>query len=157
MDIRPFIPTDGPWVSARHGALYAAEEGFDASFEILVAGIVADFVATRQEGRDAGWIGWRDGQRMGSIFVVEEAPGVAKLRLFLLEPEARGTGLAQRMLETALGFARDHGYRKMRLWTHESHAAAGRIYARNGFRLVESEAKRSFGQDVIAQIWERDL
>jgi len=91
------------------------------------------------------------------ILLIEDDAETAKLRLVLLEPGARGTGLAQRMLDTALDFARAAGYRRMRLWTHESHVAAGRLYARNHFHLVESEAKRSFGQDVVAQIWERKL
>jgi Sortase and related acyltransferases len=155
--LSPFTATDADWLIARHGALYAEEEGFDASFEALVAQIVADFLAHKQPGREEGWIAWRDGQRLGSIFVVEEDAATAKLRLVLLEPASRGTGLAQRMLETAMDFARGAGYGVMRLWTHESHRAAGRLYARNGFRLVESEAKRSFGQDVVAQTWERDL
>jgi len=155
--LHPFQPEDADWLVARHGALYAAEEGFDESFPRLVSGIVAEFLAQRLEGREAGWIAWRGDQRLGSIFVVEEDAQTAKLRLVLLEPAARGTGLAQRLLEHALDFARGAGYGRMRLWTHESHRAAGRLYARNGFALVASEAKRSFGQDVVAQTWERDL
>lgn len=154
--IRPFTADDAPWVVDRHAALYAQDEGFDDSFGTLVAGILEAFVAT-PDPDSAGWIGVRGEARLGSIFVVPEAPGIAKLRLFLLEPSARGTGLAQRMLDTAMDFARARGFSRMRLWTHESHVAAGRIYARNGFRLVESEARHAFGQDVVAQIWECDL
>lgn len=156
-DLRPFTAADADWLIARHGTLYAEEEGYDCSFEALVAGIVADFLANRRDGREEGWILWRDGARLGSVFVVEEAPAVAKLRLVLLEPAARGGGRAQRMLDRALGFARQAGYARMRLWTHESHRAAGRLYARNGFRLTESTPARAFGQDVVDQIWERDL
>lgn len=86
-----------------------------------------------------------------------ETPSVAKLRLVLLEPPARGTGLAQAMLDQALEFARERGFATIRLWTHESHVAAGRLYARNGFRMTSSEAKRSFGCDVVSQTWERVL
>lgn len=155
--LHPFTAADADWLIERHGALYAEAEGFDDSFRQLVAGIVADFLATRQEGREQGWIAWRDDVRLGSIFVVEESPDTAKLRLVLLEPAARGTGLAQRMLEQAMGFARDAGYTRMRLWTHESHRAAGKLYARNGFRLTHSQPEHSFGVDVVAQTWECDL
>lgn len=155
--IKPFAPADVDWIVDRHGALYARDEGFDASFPALVASILVDFTAHAQPGRDAGWVAWRDGKRQGCIFVVAEAPDIAKLRLVLVEPESRGTGLAQALLDTALGFARDAGYGAMRLWTHESHVAAGRLYARNGFSLIESEAKQAFGQPVVSQIWQRKL
>ncbi|MCB1388884.1 MAG: GNAT family N-acetyltransferase [Rhodobacteraceae bacterium] len=155
--LRPFTANDADWLIARHGTLYAEHEGYDASFEALVAEIVQDFLATRQAGREEGWIAWTAGHRLGSIFVVEEDRETAKLRLVLLEPEARGTGLAQRMLEHAMDFARGAGYSAMRLWTHESHRAAGRLYARNGFSLVASTATRAFGQDVVDQTWERPL
>ena len=158
--IRPFHPDDATWLVARHGALYAEHEGFDASFPALVDQIVQAFVAGHNPAREAGWIATKGAQRMGSIFCVTESaktPQIAKLRLFLLEPTARGTGLSQRMLETCMTFAKDAGYEAMRLWTHESHRAAGRLYARNGFALLESTPTRSFGQDVVSQIWFRVL
>lgn len=157
IELRPFASHDTDWLVDRHGALYAEEEGFDETFPLLVREILGDFLAKQVPGRDQGWIAWDGETRVGSIFVIEDDAETAKLRLVLLEPGARGTGLAQRMLDTALDFARAAGYRRMRLWTHESHVAAGRLYARNHFHLVESEAKRSFGQDVVAQIWERKL
>ena len=155
--LRPFTASDTDWLVRRHGELYAEAEGFDDSFRQLVGEIVADFLVSKRVGREEGWIAWRGKDRLGSIFVVEEDPRTAKLRLVLLEPGARGTGLAQRMLDHAMDFARAAGFDQMRLWTHESHRAAGKLYARNGFRLTHSEAKRSFGADVVAQTWERDL
>jgi len=155
--LRPFTAADADWVIARHGTLYAEHEGYDASFEALVATIVADFLAYKKPGRDEGWILWRDGRRLGSIFVVEEDSRTARLRLVLLEPEARGAGLAQAMLDQALDFARAAGYATMRLWTHESHRAAGRLYARNGFSLLSSAPAQAFGQEVVEQTWERAL
>jgi GNAT superfamily N-acetyltransferase len=154
--IRPFTPEDAPWVVDRHAALYARDEGFDDSFGQLVATILDDLLSSPEPGWQ-GWIADGPDGRLGSIFVVPETPGVAKLRLVLLEPEARGTELAQRMLDRAFDFARAQGFKQMQLWTHESHVAAGRFYARNGFRLLASEARRSFGIDVVAQILERDL
>lgn len=152
--LRGLQPGDGGWVVSRHGALYAAEEGYDATFEALVAEIVAGFLRRHDPSCEAGWIADRAGDRLGSIFVVREAADVAKLRLFLLEPQARGTGLARRMLDSAMGFARAAGYGRMRLWTHESHVAAGRLYARAGFHLVSSTPGHAFGQPVVDQIWE---
>ena len=155
--IAPFTAADSDWLIARHAELYARDEGFDASFGQLVGQIVTAFLADHDPEREAGWIAWSGARRLGSILVVEEAPQVAKLRLVLLEPEARGSGLGQRLLDTAMGFARAAGFTVMRLWTHESHVAACRMYARNGFALTRSEAKRSFGQDVVEQSWERPL
>lgn len=160
IELRDLAPGDGGWIVSRHAALYAADEGFDASFEALVAGIVADFLRQNDPARERGWIAWRDGMRLGSIFCMAEGaaePGTARLRLFLLEPGARGTGLAQRMIETCLDFARGAGYRRIRLWTHESHRAAGRVYARNGFALTGQHPEQSFGVAVVAQTWERAL
>ena len=157
MTLRAFTPADADWVIDRHATLYAAEEGYDGSFRDLVAAIVADFLAAHDPAREQGWIAEHAGQRLGSIFVVTETPDLAKLRLVLLEPAARGSGLAGRMLQTALSFARAAGYARMRLWTHESHVAAGRLYARHGFHLVSSTAGHQFGQSVVDQIWQRDL
>lgn len=156
-EFRLFQPEDLDWLVTRHGTLYARDEGFDASFPALVREIAEAFLAGHDSDRECGWIVWQGGVRVGSIFVVEEAPGVARLRLVLLEPDRRGTGLAQAMLDRAMGFARGAGYRQMRLWTHESHRAAGRMYARNGFVLEASEPRHSFGRDVVAQFWARDL
>lgn len=157
--LRPFHATDADWVVARHAALYAAEEGYDDSFRTLVAQIIADFMAEHDPTRERGWIAARGSARLGSIFVVQDASGpqVAKLRLVLVEPPARGTGLAQQLLDTALSFARAAGYHQIRLWTHESHRAAGRLYARNGFDLVESTPALAFGVAVVDQIWQRAL
>lgn len=158
--VRTFGAGDADWIVARHAELYARDEGFDETFGALVAEIVETFLRKHDPARERGWIGHRGDLRLGSIFCVQEnpaAPEVAKLRLFLLEPEARGTGLAQRLLDTCMGFARGAGYRHMRLWTHESHRAAGRLYTRNGFALTAAQAVRSFGQDVVEQTWERPL
>ena len=152
--IRPFTDADAEWIVARHDALYARDEGFDATFAVLVGRIVADFIATHDPRRERGWIAVRGGVRLASIFCVRQTEDVAKLRLFLVEPEARGTGLAQAMLDTCMGFARDAGYRRMTLWTHESHRAAGRLYARNGFALADAKPAFSFGVDVVEQQWE---
>ena len=152
--LRDLQPGDGGWVSSRHGALYAAEEGYDASFEALVAEIVAAFLRSHDAACERGWIAVRGDERLGSIFVVRETATIAKLRLVLLEPKARGTGLARRMLETAMTFARSAGYAQMRLWTHESHIAAGKLYAGAGFQLVSTTPAQAFGRPVVDQIWE---
>jgi len=149
---------DAGWLIQRHAELYAAEEGFDASFEPLVAGILADYMRNRDPSCERAWIARCGGRRLGSIFCVRGgAPGVAKLRLFLIEPEARGQGLGHRLLDACLAYARNKGYRRMELWTHESHAAACALYAKHGFRLVRSEPVRNFGRDLVEQSWEIDL
>lgn len=158
--LRPFTAADAPWLVARHSALYAEEEGYDASFGDLVAAILGDFLARHDPARERGWVAQRDETRLGSIFCMAEGPEepeTARLRLFLLEPSARGTGLAQTMFEQCLAFARASGYGRIRLWTHASHRAACRLYARNGFSCTRSWTEHSFGRDTVSQIWERGI
>ena len=151
--LRRFAATDADWLTDRHQTLYRDAEGFDDTFGPLVAGIIADFLATHDPAREAGWIAQKGDARIGSIFCVTQSPTRAKLRLFLLEPSARGTGLAQHLLTTCLTFAQDRGYDDLHLWTHESHVAAGRLYARNGFDLIDSKPVKSFGVDLVEQTW----
>lgn len=149
---------DAGWLIQRHAELYARDEGFDRSFEALVARILADFIDHHDPSCERGWIAWVGGERVGSVFCVKGAtPDMAKLRLFLLTPAARGHGLGQRLLDACMNFARDTGYRRMTLWTHESHRAAGALYAKNGFDCVKSTPVRSFGVDLVEQEWTRDL
>jgi DNA-binding MarR family transcriptional regulator/GNAT superfamily N-acetyltransferase len=158
--IRLLAPGDAGWILQRHAEIYAVDEGFDASFEPLVAEILLAFLRQYDPQREAGWVAWQGRQRLGSIFCMTSGPATpdtAKLRLFLLEHAARGTGLAQDMMDQCLGFAQAAGYRKMRLWTHESHRAAGKLYARNGFRPIDSQPVHQFGQDLVDQTWERDF
>lgn len=149
---------DAGWLVMRHAEVYAAEAGFDATFEPLVARILAGYLENHDPACERGWIARAGGRRLGSIFCVKgHEPGLAKLRLFFLEPEARGLGLGRRMLEACLGFARDAGYAGMTLWTHESHRAACALYAKTGFVCVASTPVRSFGVDLVEQEWRRDL
>jgi GNAT superfamily N-acetyltransferase len=146
---------DAGWLIERHAVLYARDDGFDATFEALVAEILAAYIRDRDPALERAFIAVEDGRRLGSIFCVRSgAPCVAKLRLFLIEPEARGRGLGQTLLDACLGFAKEAGYHSLRLWTHESHRAACALYARNGFRLTESRPVRSFGRDLVEQTWE---
>jgi GNAT superfamily N-acetyltransferase len=146
---------DAGWLIERHAILYAREAGFDATFEALVAEILAAYIRTRDPATERAFIAVEDGRRLGSVFCVRSGePGTAKL---LLEPHARGRGLGQRLLDACLGFAREAGYVRLRLWTHESHRAACALYARNGFRLTDSRPVHSFGQDLVEQTWEITL
>lgn len=148
---------DAGWIIARHAEIYAAEEGYDITFEGLVAGILSDFLRTRDPARERAFIARRGQDRLGCVFCVRQSDEVAKLRLFLVEPAARGTGLGHRLLEACMDFARRAGYRHMVLWTHESHRAACALYRRSGWRMVSSAPAHDFGQDVIDQHWEIDL
>ena len=155
--LRPFAPDDAPWLVERHQTLYARDEGFDETFGPLVAGILAEFTARHDPARERGWIAEAAGRPLGSIFCVDAGGETAKLRMFLLDPAARGRGLGKRLLQTCMGFARDAGYRDMVLWTHESHRAACALYAAFGWRLVESQPVHSFGVDLVEQTWRIDL
>lgn len=150
-------PGDVDWLVAQHARLYARDEGFDASFPVLVREILEAFEADHDPACERGFVAWQGDARLGSIFCVRQDGDTAKLRLFFLLPEARGKGLGKRLLQACMGFARDCGYRRMVLWTHESHRAACALYERAGWRLVRSEPKHSFGVDVVEQGWEVTL
>lgn len=152
--LRPFRDDDILWLVERHGTLYAEDEGFDATFSPLVLGILEDFAARHDPKCERGWIAVRGTQRLGSIFCVRLDEKTAKLRLFLIEPDARGHGLGQRLLDVCMTFAREVGYAGMTLWTHESHKAACALYRKNGFAMTGSKEVHSFGQDLIEQTWE---
>ena len=149
-------PGDLGWVVQAHGELYAAEYGWDTTFEALVARIVADYAADPDPAREAAWIAELDGRRVGCVFCVA-GPGYAQLRILLVHPDARGQGLGGRLVDTCLDFARGAGYPRMRLWTNHPLAAARRIYLKRGFALVDEEPHHSYGADLIGQTYELDL
>lgn len=156
--IRALQPGDAGWVIMRHAELYAAEEGFDASFEPLVARILADLMATGDPACDRGWIAAAaDGTRLGSIFCARLDDRTARLRLFLVEPVARRSGVGQRLLDTCLDHARACGFARITLWTHAEHRAACRLYQRNGFVCESAQPVQSFGCRLTEQTWSRPL
>lgn len=157
VEIRLFEPGDRDWLVAAHARHYAQVDGFDDTFGVLVWEIIDAFIAHHDPAREAGWVAWKDGARLGSIFCVRQTQDTAKLRLFLTTDAARGRGLGRRMLGTCMDFARKNGYAQMQLWTHESHRAAGALYAKTGWKLVRSDPVVSFGQPLIEQHWQITL
>jgi len=145
------------WVVERHGALYAAEYGWDASFEALVARVVADFGSSSDPARERAWIAEADGERAGCVFCVARDDRVAQLRLLLVEPAFRGMGIGRTLVEACLRFARGAGYERIMLWTNDVLVDARRIYERAGFRLREEEPHRSFGHELVGEVWDRAL
>ena len=151
--LRPFSAADTDWLVEQHGVQYAQAEGFDDTFGPLVRSILVDFVADHDPACEQGWIAEQDGAPLGSIFCVRFNDTTAKLRLFLLVPEARGKGVGRQLLDQCMRFARETGYEGMQLWTHESHRAACALYAKTGWTLQASEPVHSFGQDLVEQTW----
>ena len=152
--LRSHEPGDMGWVTHRHGALYAQEYGWDEHFEALVAQIVADFINNYNPERERCWIAEMNGEIVGSVFVVQSSETVAKLRLLLVEPKARGLGLGTRLVEECIRFARRRGYQKLMLWTNSVLLEARHIYKKTGFELIAEEAHHSFGHDLIGETWE---
>ena len=146
-------PGDYGRVVSLHGELYAREFGYDASFEALVAEIVAGYLRGFKPGRERCWIAELAGEVVGSVFVVRSSPTVAKLRLLIIHPKARGLGLGRRLTRACIRFARKAGYRTMVLWTQSHLAAARGIYEKEGFQLIASDPHRSFGKRLVAETW----
>ena len=153
--LRPHQPGDMGWVVHRHGVLYAQEYGYDERFEALVAEIAAKFVQNFEGKRERCWIAEKDGEVVGSVFLVKQSKTVAKLRLLLVEPAARGLGIGKRLVEECVRFARQAGYRKITLWTQSELRAARGIYEKAGFRLVGKKRHCDWGKDdLVAETWE---
>jgi DNA-binding MarR family transcriptional regulator/GNAT superfamily N-acetyltransferase len=150
-------PGDMGWVVQRNGAVYAAEFGWDDSYEALVARIVADYVDNRDPEAEAAWIAEVDGVQAGCVFCVREDASTARLRLLLVEPWARGLGIGARLVEEVLRFARQAGYTRITLWTNDVLASARGIYQRAGFTLDNESEHHSFGKDLTGQNWSRTL
>jgi GNAT superfamily N-acetyltransferase len=152
--LRQPIPGDMGMIVHKHGALYYREYGWDEHFEALVAQIVADFVTNFNPERERCWIAELNDEVVGSIFVVDGREEVAKLRLLLVDPKARGLGLGTRLVEECIQFAKNAGYKKMVLWTNSNLLEARHIYQKTGFELVAEESHHSFGHDLVGETWE---
>ncbi|MEV1178438.1 GNAT family N-acetyltransferase [Nonomuraea sp. NPDC049784] len=150
-------PGDLGWVVMAHGEIYAAEFGWNADFEALVARIVADYASDNDVAREAAWIAELDGRRVGCVFCVAADQTTAQLRILLVDPTARGHRLGARLVDECIAFARRARYERMKLWTNHPLVAASHIYRSRGFRLVEEEAHHSFGMDLIGQVYALDL
>jgi DNA-binding MarR family transcriptional regulator/N-acetylglutamate synthase-like GNAT family acetyltransferase len=155
--LRPPQPGDLGWVVYRQGLLYAQEYGYDEDFEALAAKIVAEFVENFDAKRERCWIAEKEGEIVGSVFLVSDSRKVAKLRLLLVEPAARGLGIGKRLVEECVRFGRQAGYRKITLWTQSELLAARHIYQKAGFSLTRKKRHHSFGKDLVAETWERKL
>ena len=163
--LRPHRPGDMGWVVSRHGALYAQEYRWTLQFEALVARIAADFIDRFDPAREACWIAEREGSNVGCVFLVQARdeqshaplPGVAQLRMLLVEPTARGLGLGARLVSECERFAHMAGYARITLWTNSLLLAARGIYQKAGYERVTSQPHHSFGQDLVGETWQKDL
>jgi DNA-binding MarR family transcriptional regulator/GNAT superfamily N-acetyltransferase len=160
--LRPLEIGDLGWILRRHGVLYAAEFGWDASFEGFCAQIVAEYVTLRDRhpGRAAAWIAEVDGVPAGSVCCVPDGPDggtTARLRLLLVEPGARGRRLGAALVDRCLDFARAAGYTGIVLLTYDQLGAARRVYQAAGFTLDGEHQEDAFGQHMKSQTWSRPL
>jgi DNA-binding MarR family transcriptional regulator/GNAT superfamily N-acetyltransferase len=155
--LRAHRPGDMGWVVQAHGRLYFEERGWGERFEALVAEIAAAFLNNFDPSRERCWIAEMDGEPVGCVFAVKESKAVAKLRLLLVDPRARGRGLGRRLVEECIAFARAKGYRKLVLWTQSNLAAARAIYGKTGFAKMKEEKHASFGVKLTGEYWELKL
>lgn len=150
-------PGDMGWVVQQHGEIYASEYGWNSEFEALVANIVSKYLKDFQPDSEKCWIAELDGERVGAVFVVRKTASVARLRMLILNRQARGLGLGGRLVDECIQFARSKGYKKVQLWTNSCLDAARALYAKRGFRLLRSEPYHGFGHDLVGETWELRL
>jgi DNA-binding MarR family transcriptional regulator/predicted GNAT family acetyltransferase len=155
--MRGLRPGDIGWIIRRHGVLYTGDYGWNAEFEGFVAEIAGAFVKSHDPRRESAWVAERDGEIVGSVFVMRADDHTAKLRLLYVEPTARGLGIGRRLVEQCLNFARDAGYTRMTLWTNHTLTSARRIYEAAGFKLTAEEPHDMFGPPLVGQTWEKDI
>jgi DNA-binding MarR family transcriptional regulator/GNAT superfamily N-acetyltransferase len=155
--LRPHQPGDIGWAVQKHGELYAREYSFDDSFEALAAEIGSKFLKEFDPKKERAWIAEKDGENIGFVMLIRKTDEIAKLRMLLVDPKARGLGIGKRLVEECIRFAQQRGYKKMTLWTNDILVAAIHIYKQCGFKLVGEERHHSFGHEMVGQTWELDL
>ena len=146
------------WIVHRHGELYAQEYRYDERFEAMVAEVAAKFIQNFNPNREHCWIGEKDGEIVGSVFLVQESKSVARLRMLFVEPSARGLGIGRSLVAECISFACQAGYKRMMLWTQSELSAARHLYEEAGFKLIKTEPHQSWGRkDLMAETWELKL
>ena len=155
--LRPHRPGDIGWIIHRHGAIYAEEYDFDETFEALVAEILVEFIRDHHPKREGLWIAEQDGERIGSIMIVDAGDQTAQLRLLIVEPKARGQHVGKRLIDECISFSKRNRYRTIKLWTQSNLLEARHLYMKAGFKMVSQSPHQSFGQKLTAEIWELSL
>ncbi len=155
--IRQHRAGDIGWIVHRHGVVYSEEYGWDETFEALTAEILVGFIQNHDSKRERIWIAEQNGEKVGSIMIVDDSNQVARLRLFLVEPKARGKGIGRKLIEECIDFSKRNGYRKIKLWTQSNLLAARHLYSKYGFKLIEEEACERFGHKLVSEFWELTL
>jgi DNA-binding MarR family transcriptional regulator/GNAT superfamily N-acetyltransferase len=154
--IRTFRTGDLAAIAARQSILYEPY-GWKRPMEILQGEITTAFLRDFKPGREQCWVAERAGTMAGAVLLVDAGGDVGQLRLLHVEPWARGLGIGSALVGECVTFARNAGYRRIRLWTHTILQSARRIYEAAGFRITETAVHHEFGEPVQGETWELEL
>lgn len=150
-------PGDIGYIIYLHGTLYAQEYALDRTFEGDVAIRMGEFAKTYDSRKDYFAVAELDGKIVGSIVINGLSDETGLLRWFLVHPDARGRGLGRQLIDSAIAFCRERGFKKVTLWTISELKAAAHLYRQAGFVVTREATHEIWGATRTEQEYELNL